>query len=99
MVENVIMEYLHDKRHPNPFLQDRPGKDWWFTRRWPSLTERKPQHLQANRATALTEGAITSWIFKVSTIVTDTGLSEMTTAELTRKMWNCDEMAFATDAA
>ena len=101
MVENIIMEYLHDKKRPNPFLQDRPGKDWWlgFMRRWPNLTERKPRHLQANRATALTEGAITSWISKVSIIVTNAGLSEMTTEELAQRMWNCDETAFATDVA
>ena len=52
-----------------------------------------------NRATALTEGAITSWISKVSTIVMDAGLSEMTTEELAQRMWNCDETAFATDVA
>ena len=94
MVKNITMEYLHDKNRPNPFLQDRPGKDWWlgFMRRWPSLTERKPQHLQANCATALTEGA-------VSTIVTNAGLSEMKTEELAQRMWNCDETAFATDVA
>lgn len=86
MVEEVIMEYLNDKRRPNHFLQDRPGKDWWlrFMQIWVSLTERKTQHLQANCTTALTE----------STIVTDAGLSEMT-----QRKWNCYDAAFSSDVA
>lgn len=101
MVEQVVMDYLHDKKRPNPFSQGKPGPDWWtgFMRRWPKLTERKPQHLPASRATALTEGAISAWISKVEAIVADAGLGELTSEELAQRMWNCDETAFATDIA
>ena len=29
---------------PNPFTGGVPGRDWW-QKRWPRLSERKPQHL------------------------------------------------------
>ena len=101
MVGNVVMDYLKDKGRQNPFANDRPGNDWWlgFMRRWPKLVERKPQHLPANRATALTEGAINAWIMKVKAMVNEAGLGDLTTEELAQRMWNCDETAFATDVA
>ena len=101
IVSHIIMQYLNDIGRPNPFQQDRPGKDWWlgFLRRWPSLTERKPQHLPANRATALTEAAVSSWIDKVTALVTGAGLADLSEEELGKRMWNCDETAFATDTA
>ena len=98
---SIVMENLHNIGRPNPFQQDRPGKDWWlgFMRRWPCLTERKPQHLPANRATALTEGAVSTWIDKVTTSVNRAGLGDLTTEELRKLMWNYDETAFSTDTA
>ena len=67
--------------------------------RWPKLVERKPQHLPANHATALTEGAVNAWILKVKTMVNEAGLGDLTIEELAQRMWNCDETAFATDVA
>ena len=66
-------------------------------RRWPKLTERKPQHLHANRATARTEGAINTWISKVSTVLSEAGLGELSMEDLSKRMWNSDETAFGTD--
>jgi len=68
-------------------------------KRWPKLVERKPQHLQANRATSLTENAVDSWLLKVKKVVEDAELDKMTLEELGQRMWNCDETAFATDVA
>ena len=50
MVRNVAMDYLKDKGQQNPFVNDRPGNDWWLgvMQRWLKLVERKPQHLPAN---------------------------------------------------
>ena len=101
MVGNVVMDYLKDKGRQNPFLNGKPGNDWWlgFMRRWPKLVERKPQHLPANRAMALTEVAINAWISKVKSVIEEAGLKDLTTEELAKRMWNCDETAFATDVA
>ena len=81
MVGNVVMDYHKDKGWQNPFANDRPGNDWWlgFTQRWPKLVERKPQHLPANRETALTEQAINAWIMKVKAMVIEAGLGDLTT--------------------
>ncbi len=101
MVSNVVMDYLNDEGRPNPFPHSKPGNDWWleFMRRWPSLKERKPQHLQVNRATALSEGAVNAWFSKVSQVLEDAGLGDLPPDELGKRMWNCDETAFATDVA
>ena len=101
IVANVIMEYIRDKGLQIPFANDRPGGDWWlrFMRRWPKLSERKPQHSAANRAFSLTEGAVSEWFSKVSATVTNAGLCKLAPEELAKRMWNCDETAFATDTA
>ena len=67
--------------------------------RWPKLVERKPQHLPANHATALTEGAINAWIMKVKAMINEAVLGDLTTEELAQRMWNSNETAFATDVA
>ena len=87
MVANVIMEYIRDKGLQRPFAHGKPGGDWWlgFMRRWPKLSERKPQHLAASRALSLTEGAVSEWFSKVSATVTNAGLGELAPEELAKK--------------
>ena len=101
MVGNVVMDYLKDKGRQNPFAHGKPSNDWWsgFMRRWSKLVERKPKHLPANRAMSLTEVSINAWISKVKSVVEGAGLGDLTTEELAKRMWNCDETAFATDVA
>ena len=47
------MDYLKTITRPHPF-KGCPGYEWWkgFMKRWPTLTERKPQHLARKRAGA-----------------------------------------------
>ena len=51
MVGGVVMEYLQKIARPHPF-KDKTGYNWWtgFLKRWPKLSERKPQHLSRKRA-------------------------------------------------
>ena len=51
MVGKVISSFLSDLEWPSPFTDGIPGKDWWnrFLRRWPSLSEHKPQHLSKKK--------------------------------------------------
>ena len=46
-VSKVISDFLRDSARPSPFTGGLPGPDWWvgFMQRWPTLSERKPQHL------------------------------------------------------
>lgn len=101
MVENVVMQYLRDMERPNPFLHNKPGKDWWlgFMRRWPNLVERKPQHLPKNRAISLNENTVDVWLSKVKKTLEQAGLDSLGEEELAQRLWNCDETAFATDVA
>lgn len=68
-------------------------------KRWSGSSESKPQHLPANRATDLTKAVLNSWFSKVSSSIANAGLSELSEEELTNRLWNCDETAFATDTA
>ena len=52
MVGLIIRDYLRNCDRPNPFKDSIPQQDWWsgFFRRWPILSERKPEHLPKCRA-------------------------------------------------
>ena len=54
VVAGIVHDYLCENAIPNPFTEGVPGKDWWqrFMKRWPCLSERKPQHLSTKRADA-----------------------------------------------
>ena len=56
MVNRVVRDYLQQQGRENPFKDGVPGKKWWqgFLKRWPTLSERKPQHFPTNRAQAST---------------------------------------------
>lgn len=56
LVGKVIRNYLINQGRETPFKDGVPGQKWWtgFLRRWPSMSERKPQHFPTNRANAST---------------------------------------------
>ena len=56
MVGVIIHDYLEETGTPSPFINNTPGRWWWegFLKRWPKLTERKPQHLPKIRALSST---------------------------------------------
>ena len=56
MVGVIIHDYLEETGTPSPFINNTPGRSWWecFLKRWPKLTERKPQHLPKVRALSST---------------------------------------------
>lgn len=59
----VVRNYLLAQGRETPFKDGVPGRKWWtgFLRRWPSLSERKPQHFPSNRAEASTPEAMDSF--------------------------------------
>lgn len=59
----VVHNYLSTQGRETPFKDGTPGIKWWrgFLRRWPSLSERKPQHFPSNRAEASTPEAMDSF--------------------------------------
>ena len=74
LVEVVIYKYLKSEGRESPFKDGMPGKKWWqgFLCRWPSLSERKPQHFPSNRATASSPDVMDHYfeILKVIIIIT-----------------------------
>ncbi|XP_062511201.1 uncharacterized protein LOC134187101 [Corticium candelabrum] len=98
-LSNVISDYLRANARENPFPDDLPGPDWFvgfFKRRKSALSQRKPQHLSKKRAKALTKERIEGWMKFVEKIYRKAGLFKLSKKELSKRIWNCDETAFAT---
>ena len=72
MVAQVIYSYLLSQKRENPFKDGTPGKNWWqgFLRRWPSLSERKPQHFPVSRANASSPEVMDRYFKNVQVIIT-----------------------------
>ena len=100
LVEVVLFDYIKENDIPNPFNGGVPGRDWWqgFMRRWPMLSERKPQHLSLKRAQAGDKEIIGAWFDEVNAMLTKAGLDPEDPTIATR-LWNCDETAFCTSVS
>ena len=92
------MDYLQDDARCNPFKADTPGADWWqhFLRRWPELTERKPQHLSTSRARACSRESLDKWYEGVKVFFESTGFFRRGRPlyDIADRIWNCDETGF-----
>ena len=77
LIDVVIVDYLKDNGIENPFAKNVPGKDWWqrFMKRWPILSERKPQHLSTKRAQAGNRVILNAWFDKV--VLSNAGLDRI----------------------
>ena len=99
LVEIVLFEYIKEQQIPNPFPSGIPGRDWWqrFMKRWPCLSERKPQHLSKSRAKASHPEIINGWFDRVEELARSVSLdfSDPATAQ---RLWNCDETGLCTAA-
>ena len=62
-ISAAVKKLLDRNGRQNPFVDNRPGKDWWyaFLRRHPQLTMRSPEHLQLARASACIKEALSKW--------------------------------------
>ena len=74
----VVGQYISDNRIPNPFKNGIPGESWWysFMKRWPILSERKPEHLTKSRARSLTYRVIQEWTKKLSAVYESAHLND-----------------------
>lgn len=98
-VSMVVQDYIKD--HPErdrAFGSSGPGYDWWksFSRRWPDLTTRKPQHLGTQRAKASTRQNLDEWYEKVKKFFEEVKLTRRgrPCADFADRVWNCDETGF-----
>ena len=98
IVTDVVSTFLKDQKRPSPFKDGVPGPDWWqgFLGRWPSLSERKPQHLSTKRAMAACPETLNSWFITVKTFLEKVGLMKRSgpVADYSSRIWNADETGF-----
>jgi len=97
-VEVVLFEYIKEQQIPNPFHNGIPGETGGhFLRRWPCLSERKPQHLSKKRAEASHPEIINGWFDRVEELARSVSLnfSDPATAQ---HLWNCDDTGLCTAA-
>ena len=66
-------------------------------KRWPSLTQRKPQHLSKSRAQAANNEVLTAFFDSLEKSYSESGL-DMKDPTVAHRIWNCDETAFCTSA-
>ena len=103
IVTDVIHHFLKDQGRLSPFKDSSPGPDWWqaFMGRWPSLSERKPQHLSAKRASAANPDTLKSWFEMVQGFLLKVRLMKRNTttvSDYASRVWNSDETGFCLGA-
>ena len=98
IVSRVISDFLSTSGRVSPFAGGLPGADWWtgFMQRWPTLSERKPQHLSSARAACANPDTISSWFSRVEEFFKVVGLikSCKVVDDFAYRLWNCDESGF-----
>ena len=86
-----IVKKISDKGgRPNPFKDNRPGKDWWYaflTRN--NLTIRSPSSLEMYWASACTKQNLESWYARFKQF-----LSCHSLLDEPDRIWNCGESGF-----
>ena len=100
LVAKIVHDYVQENGIANPFTDGVPGRDWWqrFLKRWPSLSERKPQHLSKKRAEAGHEDIINGWFDRLERLFKTVDLDSSDPA-IANRLWNCDETAFSMSAS
>ena len=90
VVGEIVMDYLNITKRLHPF-KDWPGYDWWkgSMKRWPMLTDRKPQHLSRKRAEGANEEIVRRFFERVEALLRETGLLYAT--DLAERLWNYNE--------
>jgi hypothetical protein len=98
-VTSIVCQYLSDTQRPNPFVNSVPGKKWWslFLKRWPTLVQRKPQHLPKQRALAGNPTAVQEYFSKVQALLERLDIVDVD--DLAKRLWNCDESGISTAVA
>ena len=87
----MVRKIMDTTGRPNPFKDNRPGKDWWyaFLRRHPEISARNPQALQEVRAHTCTPAAIYQWFNEYEQLLLKNDILDKPV-----RIWNCDESGF-----
>lgn len=99
-VEVVVRDYLQSEGRGSAFgSSGLPGRSWWegLLSRWPSLAERKPQHLSRQRAQCASQEVVDAFFGRLKNLFETSGLKDA--PDLDKCIWNCDETGFCTAVA
>ena len=88
----MVKKIMDNTKRPNPFTENRPGRDWWygFLRRHPQLSMRQPQGLQEARAACCTPAVLDKWFVDFEQFLLKYDLHDKP-----YRIWNCDESGFS----
>lgn len=91
----VVQKLLEKNPRPNPFVNNKPGREWWeaFLRRNPSLTLRTPENLCKARAVSCTKEAIVKWFKDFQVYLSEEENCNSILSDPSR-MFNADEAGF-----
>lgn len=99
-VEVVVRDYLRSEGRSSVFgPSGLPGRSWWdgFSSRWPTLVQRKPQHLSRQRAHCAMQEVVGAFFQRLEDLFRKTNLRDA--PDLQNRLWNCDETGFCTAVA
>ena len=87
----TVKKILDKDGRPNPFRDNYPGKDWWYTflRRHPELSVRLPESIQMARASSCTAERLDEWYREFGEFVKFHNLQGKL-----QRIWNADESGF-----
>ena len=90
-ITEMVKAILDKDGRPNPFSDNRPGKDWWygFLRRHPNLTMRSPEQLQVSRASACSKQRLDKWYKDFDDFLKEHDVKNP------QQIWNADESGFS----
>ena len=86
-ITEMVRQLLDKDGRSNPFVENRPGRDWWygFLRRHPRLSFRSPEQLQISRASACSKERLTQWYTAFEQFLKANGVKDAD------QIWNADE--------
>ena len=87
----MVKKILDRTGRPNPFQDNRPGKDWWymFLHRHPNVSLKTPQTLQICRASSCTAEVMDKWYSDYEQFLLIHDLYDRPD-----QIWNADESGF-----
>ena len=86
----MVKKILHKDGRPNPFKDNRPGKDWWYAfLARNNLAVRSPSSLEMYRASACTKQNLESWYAQFEQFLVCHSLLDEPD-----RIWNYDESGF-----
>ena len=91
---DTVQKILNADGRPNPFTNNRPGKDWYqaFMKRHPELSQRQQQQLGKERA-VISSVRVEEWFNDFKSYM-DSEVEDQTIWSDSRRWYNADESGF-----